>query len=208
MSKVSSTKEKIIYESLNLFSQNGYDGVSMRDIACSVGIKATSVYNHFNSKADIFSGIIKEMSDRYESAIIQIQVPNGTIHDISKIYSKLPSERLQDIAKGLFLYFLKDDFASKFRKMLVTEQYRNEAARVTFLSFFINGALQFQSELFFSMINSGTFQDCDSKIMALHFYSPIFLLLNMYDHQINGEEEALILLSKHVAQFSKLYCST
>ena len=54
MEKLNSTKERIIFESLNLFSQKGYDGVSMRDIAAAVGIKGASIYNHFKGKEEIF----------------------------------------------------------------------------------------------------------------------------------------------------------
>ena len=42
------TKERIIYESLRLFSEKGYDGVSMREIAAAVEIKAASLYAHFD----------------------------------------------------------------------------------------------------------------------------------------------------------------
>lgn len=41
------TREKIISESLNLFSRKGFDAISVRDIAKAVGIKASSLYNHF-----------------------------------------------------------------------------------------------------------------------------------------------------------------
>ena len=44
------TKERIIYESLRLFSEKGYDGVSMREIAAAVEIKAASLYAHFDGK--------------------------------------------------------------------------------------------------------------------------------------------------------------
>ena len=33
------TKEVILYESLKLFADKGYDGVTVRDIAAEVGIK-------------------------------------------------------------------------------------------------------------------------------------------------------------------------
>jgi len=57
------TKEKIIYESLNLFSTKGFDAISVRDIANAVGIKASSLYNHFKNKQDIFDTIIERYSN-------------------------------------------------------------------------------------------------------------------------------------------------
>ena len=47
------TKEKIFEVSIDLFSQYGYDGVSIRQIAKEVGIKESSIYNHYPSKESI-----------------------------------------------------------------------------------------------------------------------------------------------------------
>lgn len=58
MEKQMTTKQKIIIEALRLFSAQGYDGASMRDIAEAVGIKGASIYNHFKGKEDIFNGKI------------------------------------------------------------------------------------------------------------------------------------------------------
>jgi AcrR family transcriptional regulator len=59
----------IIVEALDLFSERGYEGVSMRDIAAKVGIKASSLYNHFSSKADLFDSIVQEMSENLGGAV-------------------------------------------------------------------------------------------------------------------------------------------
>ena len=48
--KQEDTKQKIIEKALELFSVHGYDAVSVGDIAKAVGIKAPSLYNHFQSK--------------------------------------------------------------------------------------------------------------------------------------------------------------
>jgi AcrR family transcriptional regulator len=50
---MSSTKQRILQVAVQMFSENSYDMVSMRDIAQAVGIKAASIYNHFPSKNDI-----------------------------------------------------------------------------------------------------------------------------------------------------------
>ena len=52
------TKERILEEALGLFSQNGYDGTSMEQIAELVGIKAPSLYKHFKGKGDIFNTLL------------------------------------------------------------------------------------------------------------------------------------------------------
>lgn len=199
------TKETIIYHALTLFSDTGYEGVSMRDIACAVGIKAASLYNHFKSKEDIFMSIIDEMSMRYKAAIIKIQLPHGEINEVVDKYMHLSEETLVAIAKNMFLYFLKDDFAAKFRRMLMIEQFRSLQARDAFQSFFINGPINFENVLFKNMIEQNGFIRCDPHIMAIHFYSPIFLLLSKYDHLPDKEEEAINILENHIKQFSSIY---
>jgi AcrR family transcriptional regulator len=57
--KASTTKERIINSAILMFSDRGYDNVSMRDIAALVGIKAASIYNHFPSKRDILKSMFE-----------------------------------------------------------------------------------------------------------------------------------------------------
>jgi AcrR family transcriptional regulator len=54
-----STKEKIFRIAVQMFSDCGYDSVSMRDIAQAVGISAASIYNHYPSKKDILSSMYR-----------------------------------------------------------------------------------------------------------------------------------------------------
>lgn len=197
------TKDLILITALNLFSERGYDGVSMRELAAEVGIKAASIYNHFSSKEDIFNSLLAEMQNRYEQIIHQVNVPSGTFEETAVQYIGISEERLQQIAGGLFLYFAKDEFAAPFRRMIISEQYRSSMAGDIYSQMFINGALEYQKELFKNLIEQGEFVEADPEIVALHFYSPIFLLLDKYDE--TQEQEVMEMLYKHVSQFSKLY---
>lgn len=49
----SATADEIRQAALEQFAQSGYEATTMRDIAASVGIKAASLYNHFDSKEEI-----------------------------------------------------------------------------------------------------------------------------------------------------------
>ncbi len=198
------TKEKIILESLDLFSQKGYEGVSMRDIATAVGIKGASIYNHFKGKEEIFNAIIAKMSTRYDSAAIAVHLPSGDEKMIAEFYLNITVDHLYKLASDLFTFFVSDDFASKFRKMLIMEQYRNELARHTLKKYFFDMPIQFQSEIFKKLMEKGAFPFYESHIMALHFYAPIYLLLNKYDIE-NNLDHSLQILKDHVFQFAKLY---
>ncbi|OQB23427.1 MAG: HTH-type transcriptional repressor KstR2 [Firmicutes bacterium ADurb.Bin182] len=199
------TKEAIMIKALTLFADRGFEGVSVRDIADAVGIKAASIYNHYKSKEDIFNSIIDEMSKRYEEAIEKMQVPHGEAKSVADRYMEGTTESLISICNSIFLYFLNDEFASKFRKMLTIEQFRSTRTGDVFQSFFLDGALEYQKELFHSMIAKGAFKEYDPYVMALQFYAPIFLLLSKYDRLPDRQDEALDTLAKHVKQFCSLY---
>ena len=52
------TKQRILDVSLELFSQNGFSAVSIRDICRQVQIKESSVYYYFKSKQAIFDELL------------------------------------------------------------------------------------------------------------------------------------------------------
>jgi TetR/AcrR family transcriptional repressor of nem operon len=55
-----SLKEKIIHESLRLFSLKGFLGTSLQDILAAAGASKGGFYNHFRSKEDLFYSVLDE----------------------------------------------------------------------------------------------------------------------------------------------------
>ncbi len=53
-------KEKIIYESLKLFSLKGFLSASLHDIISAAGTSKGGFYNHFSSKEDLFFQVLDE----------------------------------------------------------------------------------------------------------------------------------------------------
>lgn len=72
-SKIVSTKDLIIDTSEQLFAQFGYLGVSMMDIADSLGVTKAALYYHFDSKEKIYlevlDGAFKEFSGVIQKVI-------------------------------------------------------------------------------------------------------------------------------------------
>jgi TetR/AcrR family transcriptional regulator len=52
------TKEDIQESSVSLFSQFGYDGVSMRDVAAATGITPAALYYHFPNKEHLYLEVV------------------------------------------------------------------------------------------------------------------------------------------------------
>ncbi len=203
--KTGDTREKILDAALDLFSVRGFEGVSVKDIARVVGIKDSSLYKHFASKQEMFDTLLEEMNGRFEETVLRYHLPQGEVEKLAEEYGREDLVWLKTACKAVFLFFLKDAKASKFRRMLMIEQFKNPEAAATFSSWFTDDAITFQESLFTEMIEQGFFIEGDARIIALEFYAPFFLLLCQYDNKPGKEGEALEALMKHIEQFAAVY---
>ena len=69
----------------------------------------------------------------------------------------------------------------------------------------MENAISYQERLFEEMMEQGVFYRGDAKAAALNFYSPIYLLLSMYNNQPEHKEEALEILDKQIEEFFRIY---
>ena len=63
------TKAELLIHARALFARHGYEGVSMRDIAGSVGVRQSAIYNHFASKQDLLVDLMTDHMERLLDAI-------------------------------------------------------------------------------------------------------------------------------------------
>lgn len=55
------TRARILRESVHLFASNGFDGVSMRDVARAVGVTPAALYYHFSDKEQLFLAALGQL---------------------------------------------------------------------------------------------------------------------------------------------------
>lgn len=197
------TKQKILNEALTLFSEKGYSAVYVGDIAAAVGIKAPSLYKHFKSKQEIFDSCVEVFSERMEQIRNELRLPGTTRADIS--YQTADTGKIINIAIGLFMFYLKDDVAAKFRKMLMIERYHNPELNKLFEELFIIGAVKHEEKIFSDLIEAKIIREENPHIVALRFYTPIFYLLQKYDTHPDKTEEAKQELILMVKEFCNTY---
>jgi len=137
----------------------------------------------------------------------EMAIPLGKIEEIAGEYSEFSLDHLYQISSVLFLMSFKDKVEIQFRRMLTIEQFSNPEIKKSYKKYFIADILNYQTALFSKMIQQGRFIDCDPKVLALQFYSPIYTLLALYEGQLDKEDEALAILKEHIFQFDKRYSS-
>ena len=169
-----SNKEKIFDNSIDLFSEFGYDRVTIRQIASSVGIKESSIYNHYKSK----ESILDEILDYYIFEMTKEEIP------ISNAGANLDIGFDYFYKKGLELYVskLSEERMMKITRIILIESYHNDKIKEFVKTSIIRYAIEGWIELFELMKEKGLIRkDCNSKQLAESFYFyGLFLLIEHF----------------------------
>lgn len=66
----SDTRARLLVAALELFSKNGFDASTMRDLAQFAGIKAPAIYNHFKSKEALLGEALLWAMDDFNENVL------------------------------------------------------------------------------------------------------------------------------------------
>ncbi|MBR5954173.1 MAG: GNAT family N-acetyltransferase [Methanobrevibacter sp.] len=168
-------KEKIFHVSVDLFSKYGYDGVSIRRIASEVGIKESSIYNHYKSKESILDSIMDYYIDRMLANDIPLNQASTNL-DVGFDY-------FYRAGLNAFLSQLKDEEMSKITRIILIESFHNEKIKEFLKKSIIDDAVNGWIVLFDLMKSKRLIRkDCDSRQLAKSFYK--YGLFLLYEHYI------------------------
>ncbi len=189
------TREKILKESLALFSSRGYKASTMRDIAAAVGVRQGAIYNHFKNKEAILETLL---NDLMESALVNLFGDLETPESYRKGKSILAK-----IATTFKLISFDPRNEALFRLMM-QELFRNERIRELYHEHFYQKNVKKLSSLFFQMMQEEMIRSSDPLMLANEFFSPLFFYqMQVILLKIDGKSTsaAVTLFEKHVDIF-------
>jgi AcrR family transcriptional regulator len=96
-----STRERILDVALDLFSDQGYDGTSLREIAERLGVTKAALYYHFASKEDILMALHMRLHEFGKDAIASLGDEPVTLERWAEILDGLVDQML--VQRKLFL---------------------------------------------------------------------------------------------------------
>lgn len=183
------TRDKIIYESLKLFSVNGYEAVSTRMIAKAANVSDTAMYKHFKNKQEIFDTIIEICKERFLQQSRKVDLHHMCWEDV------------EQICMDMFRFQIQDEWIVMFRRLLVIEQFKNPEMGRLYQSFFIDLAVDGQTKIFDELMKAGYMKMCNPKVLAMELYAPFF----MYHTIRPDSKDILDALREHVTYFRNNY---
>ena len=105
------TKEKILVAALRLFAVNGYEAVSVSQIAGELGITKGALYKHYKNKRDIFNCIFEYVCRLDVERSRKSGVPEQDYSDMPEAFSHVSAKSLGNYMKEQFRYWSEDEIA-------------------------------------------------------------------------------------------------
>lgn len=128
------TDQRILEAATALFSEKGYHGTSMREVAAAVGIKAGSLYNHFPGKEDLLfriaHGVMVELLEGGRAAIAEHDDAAGRLralvhwhvvyHAEQRFRARVADEQLHALGPELRarVVAVRDEYTRLFKDIL------------------------------------------------------------------------------------------
>ena len=99
------TKEKILLAALRLFANDGYEAVSVSEIAGELGITKGALYKHYKNKKDIFDSIVKRMEEMDFERAVEYEMPEEAACDAADKYKNMPLDKIKKYAIAQFSHY-------------------------------------------------------------------------------------------------------
>ena len=168
------TKDKIFDTALDLFSKKGYDSVSVRTIASEVGIKESSIYNHYSSKKDILMSILNYFEEYFKGNPLDDE-------NIRKLLEENPEEFYHQ-GSEMFKQQIFEEKILKIMKLIFVQMYQIDEVKEFFLREILGGSTDFCSDVFEILIQKNVIgSDCNpNKLAEMYFGFSMFKLWEIF----------------------------
>jgi AcrR family transcriptional regulator len=170
-----STRERILAEALSLFADSGYGGASMRELARRVGIRESSLYNHFAGKAAILEAIVSEHGPA--SSASRLEEPRY------KQLARQPAAFCRQFALDLVEQW-SDPREHQFQKVITAERNRVPGIRAKFADHFYAREQSMMTDYFRGFALAGLVSTPDPRETARLFAAGLIYI--RLEHYVMG----------------------
>ena len=168
-----SNREKILEAAIVLFSERGFSAVSQREIAAAVGIKAASIYNHFQSKEAILEAIVERLSRGLEDQVRPAFEPEELIS-------------LRDYIEGIIIAsdsYFATEANYNLGLIIMREQFTNPVVRKMIYEMMIRRPRESLCSYFTRLMDAGMMRKGDPLFAAKEYHA--FFVYGFYEDALS-----------------------
>lgn len=172
-----STRERILAVALELFAQHGFGGASIRELARNVGIRESSLYNHFPSKAAILEAIMSEYGPA--SSASRLEEPRY------RALAQQPAAFCRLYARDLVEQW-SDPRERQFQKLITAERNRVPGLRAQFADHLYSREQRLMVDFFRGFAFAGMISTADPRETARLFMAGLIYI--RLEHYVMGAQ--------------------
>lgn len=162
-------KWDIFLSSVNLFSEHGYENVTIRDIAAANGMRAASIYNHFPSK----ESILHQIYQFYRANVVSVAP------DLDELLARAPDRSPGETLHRTMSYFDEELQPIMDRIMLIAmmRAHRDPAAHDLLWKYNAEHVKHYLRPVLQKMVDCGKIEPLDIEIFLELFISFAYMSL-------------------------------
>lgn len=192
------TKDTLFEAAIHLFAENGYKGTSIRTLAKAVGIKESSVYNHFKNKESILDAILEFQMEAFHKSLPSDEIIESIANknaSASEMWLEVADEfikRISPLMEPINVILSNEMYVNEKCRTFISETLFSKQKEITKLS------LQYMHEL-------GMLRDMDFDIVSSQY---VYLMYGLEtEHRIMRLNGTDVDLHKrwqhHIGEFIK-----
>lgn len=195
-----STRQRILDAALELFSQRGYQAVSMADIAGALQIKAPSLYKYFKGKEELYAALLPPLEAHYTTLWETAGRRQEQLEQ--ELAGILRMEQLEQETMAWLQGEMTDPQAIAFRRLLTLNQGQSPTPATHWLW---NQPMALYEGFFSHLVAREVLRRGDPHVMALEYLAPLLQLLTLGDRVPDQQMAYLDEAKAHIHQFHRIF---
>ncbi|HPN65100.1 MAG TPA: TetR/AcrR family transcriptional regulator [Candidatus Goldiibacteriota bacterium] len=168
------TKDKIFRTAVELFSKNGFYGVSIRDITSAINIKESSLYHHYLSKEDLINDIYFYFAENIDATRL-------TDAQIDSILAEHDGHSLLQKCLQEFRGVMEQPLMAMAWRIISMQQYRDDKAFEILSIDFHRMRIKYYENIFRTLVKRRIIKALDPKLLAFEYFYTLIGMLTEYN---------------------------
>jgi len=171
------TKTKILDTATELFALNGFEAVSMKDIAQGVGIKAASIYYYYEGKEALLSDILSRFEKNYRQYLSWLSAANKSATTLEEVMDNMFNRE--------FLEML-DPAGCLGMSLVIREQHKNNIVRSLAFELFYEESIIVLKADFDKLVSNDIIPPADTATISMLLMCCVLMGNDIRLHEYKG----------------------
>ncbi len=196
MDNKAENKQRIMESALHLFSEKGFDQVSIEDISEMSDVPLSTMTHYYKTKEAIFNNLVDLLQTTYFEKV-------GSASRMTEIPATLSD--FVEMSMRRIRFTTSNQQIRKMRKLLIREQFRNEQIKRLATNHTYSSIIELNKYFIEKYIERGMLKNYDADLLTFEFTLPVAHIIQLIDREPEREAELMEIVRKHMRHFVEIY---